>query len=803
MRDTADGDINIILGGLLSVTPPTSPAEQASKRTVSEFLHQMGPYGRNDYEAIALHPYAFKTNSGGAPVGPNGVGEVRDKVRSNIKTTREALNDVGGTGKDIWITELGWPTENKWDTTHPAVDFPVQRELIESTFEMIQANWQNFGIRNVFYYNIQDILSHPYGVNTNAWDYRSGLRGASGNYKPGWYGFQTETGVSKWPVKPKANTNGTAKKSASKATVSATVNPYGSPTSYRFKWDATTSYGQTTSWQGAGFEEGDASVSSEIAGLQNEKTYHYRVVAINENGETEEGEDRQFTTAPNTDTYIEQPVGVLHGNPGYVTVRGGVSSSEGLVDNTYVHLNFLKKEGGEFKLQYTRTPLVHNGVYEEKYWTVGEGEWEVKAVFPGQGNFDKSESGYHPFTIRDGYQFINTNSGKCLDIAYESPHNAAQAWQYECHSPVRSGQVFSLKPVGFGDDFQIIARNSSKCVDVRNDNQVAGEQLEQWACANPIPSVQIWNRFGGSNGWNFKIQHSGQCMDVHNSGTTNAHKIDQWPCNGTNAQGWQLKAVDAPLVPTKVTASVSEILHGEPGLVSVEGDLDVSGYPLTGKWVNIIYKKKENGVFVQKDNEGVSAESGGHFGWKYRGLGPGTWKVRVVYYGDNPLAESEVETPEFVVKKGYRLVNKVSGKCLSISENKPDDGTPAIQWSCSENPQAGDGQLFTWFPAPGHYPYYQIRFNEPGGNNNGKCLEVNGFNQSDGVQLVLWGCVNGGQDNQLWKGEGAGGEYFRFRIKHSDKCMDNWTSGMNNGNKIVQWPCNGTDAQRWKWQAIG
>jgi hypothetical protein len=33
----------------------------------------------------------------------------------------------------------------------------------------------------------------------------------------------------------------------------------------------------------------------------------------------------------------------------------------------------------------------------------------------------------------------------------------------------------------------------------------------------------------------------------------------------------------------------------------------------------------------------------------------------------------------------------------------------------------------------------------------------------------------------------------------ANKCMDDYLSGTADGNKIVVWPCNGTDAQRWTW----
>jgi len=830
MESAADGGwFSIILGGLLSVSAPTD-SERDGRRTPAEFLEQMGPYGKDDYDAVGLHPYAFKTNSGGAPIGSNGVTQVRNKVRANIKTTRDALNAIGGENKELWLTELGWPVENLWDNSHKPVSLLVQRELIEATFEMLKAINIKFGIRNVFYYNIQDThcypgelapgqSCHPFNINVDDWAYRSGLLGDLGGrpdwpnggkptFRPGWYGFLNETGKPEWPVKPKAKTKNAKKKASHHARLSAEINPFGAPTSVRFKYGETTAYGTSTGWLSAGFEEGDAEVEKEITGLTQGKTYHYNVIAVNDNGEKEEGEDMQFTAEPNTTPYITQPVESFNGNPGYVTVRGGVSSSEETIYGKYVNINFSKWENNEwvYKNTYEPHPVVDGGVYEARFWPVGKGKWRVKTVFPAQGSLDASESGYHEFEIKDGYQFVNTNSGKCLDIAWASPDNGAQAIQYECHSPPANNQIFSLSPVNTGshsDFFHIVARNSGKCVDVRNDNQVAGEQLQQWACVtNPSVSVQEWRRFGGSNGWNFEIQHSGQCMDVWESGTGNGHKIDQWPCNGTNAQGWQLVSVEGSPVSTQTSIESPEVHNGEPGWVNVGGDLDVAGYPLSGKWVNVNFQKNEGGTWVTKETKHLSAENAGHFAVSDVWLGVGSWRVRAVYQGEGSLAESVSSYEYFTMGRGYRLVNQTSGKCLSISEGSGGNGAKAIQWDCSGNPQPGDGQLFTWFPVVGQWPYFQIRFNEPGGNNAGKCLDVTGVSQSDGVQLQLWECLGAGQANQLWKGEG-GGSYLEFKAKHSGKCIDDWLSGTGNGNKIDQYSCNGTGAQKWKFQNIG
>jgi NHL repeat len=93
------------------------------------------------------------------------------------------------------------------------------------------------------------------------------------------------------------------------ATLTATINPEGDETTYKFEYGATESYGQTTSTEtiaGSGFEPED--VDAQVAQLIPSTTYHFRVVASNNCNPsqpaevcTTHGEDRTFTTPPAID----------------------------------------------------------------------------------------------------------------------------------------------------------------------------------------------------------------------------------------------------------------------------------------------------------------------------------------------------------------------------------------------------------------------------------------------------------------------------------------------------------------------
>ncbi len=80
--------------------------------------------------------------------------------------------------------------------------------------------------------------------------------------------------------------------------LNATVNPNGSPTTYQFEYGTSAEYGSKApaSPEAIGSGTSPVEVSQKIEGLKPETTYHFRLVATNENGAIVEGEDQTFTT---------------------------------------------------------------------------------------------------------------------------------------------------------------------------------------------------------------------------------------------------------------------------------------------------------------------------------------------------------------------------------------------------------------------------------------------------------------------------------------------------------------------------
>ncbi|HEY4812756.1 MAG TPA: fibronectin type III domain-containing protein, partial [Solirubrobacteraceae bacterium] len=94
---------------------------------------------------------------------------------------------------------------------------------------------------------------------------------------------------------PEATTEAASEIKPLQAQFNGSVNPKGTPTTYYFKYGKTISYGSKTEPEGNAGSGQSAVGESSTAALEPGTTYHYRIVAHNEGG-TVEGGDQEFKT---------------------------------------------------------------------------------------------------------------------------------------------------------------------------------------------------------------------------------------------------------------------------------------------------------------------------------------------------------------------------------------------------------------------------------------------------------------------------------------------------------------------------
>jgi hypothetical protein len=126
--------------------------------------------------------------------------------------------------------------------------------------------------------------------------------------------------------RPSVSTGSAKSVSYSSATLTGTLNPNGSDTSYYFQYGVTRAYGAQTAIAGAGAGTHNVSVSVMITGLQPLTVYHYRLVAVNAAGATIGGDRSLLTTkVPLSLQILASPNPVLWGDT--VVVQGTLSGT--------------------------------------------------------------------------------------------------------------------------------------------------------------------------------------------------------------------------------------------------------------------------------------------------------------------------------------------------------------------------------------------------------------------------------------------------------------------------------------------
>ncbi len=87
--------------------------------------------------------------------------------------------------------------------------------------------------------------------------------------------------------------------------------------------------------------------------------------------------------------------------------------------------------------------------------------------------------------------------------------------------------------------------------------------------------------------------------------------------------------------------------------------------------------------------------------------------------------------------------------------------------------------------------YYKIK-----NKNSGKLADVNGGSLADGTKIIQW--PDNGGDNQRWQLIDAGSGYYKIKNKKSAKLMDVSDGSTANSAQIVQMADNGSDSQLWQ-----
>lgn len=168
--DAVDPEAQIMVGGMFA-TPSSELATLSfdflerllAKENTSELI-----------DLVAIHPY-----------GPS-LGDVREQV----ERTRELLDEAGATETGLWVTEIGWGSDEEV-ASQLTKSADKQAELLGKTFEMLIDEREAWGIEGALWYTWRDPLATS---SLCGWCASAGLLDRDLDPKPAWLEFTRLTG---------------------------------------------------------------------------------------------------------------------------------------------------------------------------------------------------------------------------------------------------------------------------------------------------------------------------------------------------------------------------------------------------------------------------------------------------------------------------------------------------------------------------------------------------------------------------------------------------------------------------------
>ena len=115
--------------------------------------------------------------------------------------------------------------------------------------------------------------------------------------------------------------------------------------------------------------------------------------------------------------------------------------------------------------------------------------------------------------------------------------------------------------------------------------------------------------------------------------------------------------------------------------------------------------------------------------------------------------------------------------------------TAVITYPCNQQ----DNQIWLSGPIPPETNYYDFR-----AKHSQQCLDVMGASLNVGATIIQWPCQQ--HDNQLWQLEAVGNNYYRVKARHSGKCLDANGPLVSGYAHVIQNDCQNIDSQRWKFE---
>ncbi len=168
--DEADNEVQLMTGGMFAT--PQSDGAIVSYDFIEDLFGHSGIDEAVDL--VGVHPY-----------GPD-----IDAVTSQVEDTRKAIDD-SGSDAGLWVTEIGWGSNNLGE-----VDLSTtpegQADLLTESFQTLYDSREEWGVDGVIWYTWHD--STEGSVGDCGWCASAGLVDADRDSKPAWLAFTDLSG---------------------------------------------------------------------------------------------------------------------------------------------------------------------------------------------------------------------------------------------------------------------------------------------------------------------------------------------------------------------------------------------------------------------------------------------------------------------------------------------------------------------------------------------------------------------------------------------------------------------------------
>ncbi|MCX7572373.1 RICIN domain-containing protein [Tumebacillus sp. DT12] len=137
------------------------------------------------------------------------------------------------------------------------------------------------------------------------------------------------------------------------------------------------------------------------------------------------------------------------------------------------------------------------------------------------------------------YRFINVNSGKAMDVSFESNAQGENIHQWSYYGLL--SQQWKIQPTGDGY-YKIVNAKSGKVADVEGPSRNDGANIHQWDYVGG--DNQKWSIVDYGGVYKIVNKYSGKVIDVARNSTGNDANIHQWTSlAGINSQLWKIEQI--------------------------------------------------------------------------------------------------------------------------------------------------------------------------------------------------------------------------------------------------------------------